>query len=94
MSSLQLLGLVSLVVAVVSSFLCAYRLRNWRHPVLLVAVVSAMVMPRIVLIDDFEPPRTDHHFDVGTLIEERYKGLRNGEEKSDRSTTIESHAGI
>lgn len=45
MNSIQIIAAFSLALAIVASLLCAARLHNWRHPILLVGLAALGLLP-------------------------------------------------
>lgn len=52
MNQLQILAVLSLALAIVASLLCAARMRNWRHPVLLVGLAAFVLFPGLLRVEN------------------------------------------
>lgn len=52
MNAIQIIAALSLALAVVASLLCAARLRNWRHPILLIGLTAFGLFPGLLRMDN------------------------------------------
>lgn len=77
MTPIQILGLLSLLLAVTASVACAARMQNWRHPILLVAMFAFGLMPgsfRPRPQEEPEPQPTTQQ-QIGALVQTYYERL-------------------
>jgi hypothetical protein len=79
MNQIQILGILSLVLAVIASVLCAARLGNWRHPVLLIGMISLGLLPGSCA-EKSRPIPTEQptaSSDVGSLVQSYYERIKH-----------------
>ena len=75
-----MIGLAASVLSIIASLLCAYRLRNWRHPVVFFGVWSVLLIPMLIRQElaevDPEPKPTTHEY-VGQIVQAYYQRLQD-----------------
>lgn len=52
MNAIQTIAVLSLALAIVASLLCAARLHNWRHPILLIGLAAFGLFPGLLRVEN------------------------------------------